>query len=443
MSIDLPPGFSFGASTAAYQIEGAVAEGGRGRSIWDTFCAEPSRIVDGSSGAEACDHYHRYAEEVALLKGLGVDGYRLSIAWPRIQPTGTGAPNAEGIAFYDRLLDELLGAGIDPMVTLYHWDLPQALEDDGGWLNRATAERFSEYAAICGERFGDRVRQWVPVNEPNVASLMGYALGMHAPGKTLMFDALPACHHLLLAHGLGTQALRGAGVGEIGCANNHAPMWPASDGDGDLAATGLFDDLWNNLFADPMLLGEWPEDLAPLMEPLAREGDLATINQPLDFYGVNYYNPYLVAAAAEGAELPFEYRDIEGYPTTDFGWPVVPDGLREQLVTLHRRYTDLPPVVITESGCAYNLGPDETGVVDDRARIDYLDSHLRAVADAIAEGVDVRGYFTWSIIDNFEWSEGYTQRFGLVHVDYDTQQRTPKKSYDWYRAYIAAAGQDR
>ena len=227
---NLPPDFTFGASTAAYQIEGAVTEGGRGTSIWDTFCAEPGRIVDGSSGAEACDHYHRYAEDVALLKGLGVQGYRFSIAWPRIQPEGSGRVNAEGLAFYDRLLDELLAAGIEPMATLYHWDLPQPLQDDrGGWLNRATAERFGEYAALCGMRFGDRVKRWVPVNEPNVAGLLGYALGRMAPGETLMFDALPAVHHLLLGHGRAVQALRAAGATEIGTATNHSPMWPASE----------------------------------------------------------------------------------------------------------------------------------------------------------------------------------------------------------------------
>lgn len=438
MTINLPQGFRFGASTASYQIEGAVDEGGRGPSIWDTFCAEPGRIVDGSSGAVACDHYHRYAEDVALLKGLGVDTYRLSVAWPRIQPTGSGPVNEEGVAFYDRLLDELLAAGIDPMVTLYHWDLPQMLEDTGGWLNRETTERFADFATICAERFGDRVTHWVPVNEPNVVSLLGHAMGMHAPGRTLMFDALPAAHHLLLGHGRATQALRAGSRGAIGCANNHAPMWAASDSDADLAATGLFDDLWNNLFADPMLTGAYPDDLAPFFAEQPG-GDLAVINQPLDFYGVNYYNPFRVAAAPEGSEMPFDYRDVEGYPTTDFGWPVVPDGLREQLVTLDTRYDDLPPVIITESGCAYNMGPDEAGVVDDQPRIDYLDSHVRAVADAIAEGVDVRGYCTWSLIDNFEWAEGYTQRFGLVHVDYETQKRTPKRSYDWYADLIRRA----
>jgi beta-glucosidase len=257
-----------------------------------------------------------------------------------------------------------------------------------------------------------------------------------------MFDALPAAHHVLLAHGKAVHALRAVGAKQIGCANNHAPMWPENDTPEALAATGVFDDLWNNLFADPMLTGEYPTGFAEQM-PAAKGGsvtdDLAVIGAPLDFYGVNYYNPFLVGAAPEGAEMPFEYRDIEGCPKTDFGWPVVPDGLREQLVHLRDRYPNLPPVVITESGCAYNMEPDAAGVVDDQPRIDYLDSHLRAVGDAIAEGVDVAGYYTWSLMDNFEWSEGYSQRFGLVHVDYDTQVRTPKRSYDWFRSVIAAS----
>ena len=433
---NLPADFSFGASTASYQIEGAVAEGGRGPSIWDTFCAQEGTIKDGSSGAEACDHYHRYAEDVALLKDLGVQGYRFSIAWPRIQPEGRGKPNADGLAFYDRLLDELLAAGIEPMATLYHWDLPQALQDDGdGWLNRETAERFGEYAALCGMRFGDRVKHWVPVNEPNVCGLLGYALGRFAPGQALMFDALPAVHHLLLGHGRAVQALRAARAAAVGTATNHSPMWPASDSEADVAATAMADTLWNHLFGDPILLGRYPEGFAELM-PGPIEEDLAAISAPLDFYGLNYYNPMLVAAPAEDDGLPFAYVDLEGYPTTDFNWPVVPDGFRECLVGLEERYPDLPPVYITENGCSYTMGPDADGVVDDQPRIDYLDGHLRAVGDAIAAGVDVRGYYQWSILDNFEWADGYTQRFGLVYVDYATQRRYPKRSYDWYRDTI-------
>jgi beta-glucosidase len=442
----LPAGFVFGTSTASYQIEGAASEDGRGTSIWDTFCAEPGRIVDGSSGAVACDHYHRYAEDVALMARLGAQGYRFSIAWPRIQPSGSGAVNADGLAFYDRLVDELLAHDIAPMATLYHWDLPQALEGAGGWMSRDTAERFGEYAALVAARLGDRVAHWVPVNEPNVASLLGYALGMHAPGKALMFGALPAAHHLLLGHGLAVSALRAAGAKAVGTANNHAPMWPASDSEGDRAAADLFDTVWNRIFADPILLGRYPDGFEELMGvstgstsggSTSGADDLALISQPLDFYGVNYYNPMCVAAPADPAsEMPFDQREITGYPRTDFGWPVVPDGLRELLVLLEERYPALPPVMITENGCSYGMGPDADGVVDDQSRIDYLDSHLRAVAAAIDQGVDVRGYYCWSLMDNFEWTEGYTQRFGLVHVDYETQARTPKRSFDWYAETI-------
>jgi len=433
----LPEGFVFGTSTASYQIEGAVEEDGRGPSIWDTFCSEPGRINDGSSGAVACDHYHRYPEDVALMARLGVQGYRFSIAWPRVQPTGSGAVNAEGLAFYDRLVDDLLAHDVAPMATLYHWDLPQALEDAGGWMSRDTAERFAEYAAIVADRLADRVAHWVPVNEPNVAALLGYALGMHAPGKALMFGALPAAHHLLLGHGLATRALRAAGAKAVGTATNHAPMWPASDSEGDVAAADLFDTVWNRIFADPVLLGRYPDGFGELMG--AADGDLEVIGQPLDFYGVNYYNPMCVAAPADpDSEMPFDQREIPGYPKTDFGWPVVPDGLRELLVLMHRRYPAMPPVMITENGCSYGTGPDAHGVVDDQARIDYLDGHLRAVAAAVEEGVDVRGYYCWSLMDNFEWTEGYTQRFGLVHVDYETQVRTPKRSFDWYADLVRA-----
>ena len=443
----LPDGFVFGASTASYQVEGAVDEDGRGPSVWDRFCAEPGRIADGSSGAVACDHYHRYPEDVALMKGLGLDAYRFSISWSRIQPEGRGRANAAGLAFYDRLLDELLESGIAPMATLFHWDLPQPLEDDGGWLNRETAERFAEYATLVGMRFADRVAHWVPVNEPNVVTMLGYATGIHAPGRRLMFGALPVAHHLLLGHGLAADALRSAGATSIGCANNHMPVWPATEAPDDHAAADLYDVLWNRVFSEPMLRGRYPEGFAELMPGPVAE-DLATIAAPLDFYGVNYYNPMRIAGPgtdlpsvdlvpAEG--LPFVPVAIEGYPVTGFGWPVVPDGLREVLVQLRDEYRGaLPPVFVTESGCAYDDEPDPSGAVHDPERIAYLDAHLGAVAQAVAAGVDVRGYFTWSLIDNFEWAEGYTKRFGLVHVDYATQRRTPKDSFGWYRDRIAA-----
>ena len=439
---ELPPGFRFGTSTAAYQIEGAVTEDGRGPSVWDTFAAQPGRIIDGSTGAVACDHYHRVEEDVALMQRLGIGGYRFSIAWPRIQPTGRGKPEERGLAFYDRLIDTLLEADVQPMATLFHWDLPQALEDDGGWLNRATVEAFAEYAALVGERFADRVEHWIPVNEPNVVTMLGYAVGRHAPGRTLLFDALPVAHHLLLAHGRATIALRQAGATSVGCANNHAPIWPASDEPADVGASKLFDALWNGMFLEPMLLGRYPADLAPLIEDDVEPGDLATIRQPLDFYGVNYYNPIKIAAAGDDAPMPFEARELVGYPTTDLGWPVVPDALREWLIMFRARYrAALPPIMITESGCSYNVGPDVDGVVDDQPRIDYHDAHLQAVAAAVSIGVDVRGYYAWSLVDNFEWAEGYTQRFGLVHVDYDTQVRTPKRSFEWYAGLIAAQPQ--
>ncbi len=432
----LPAGFQFGTSTASFQIEGAATEDGRGPSVWDTFCAEPGRIRDGSDGSVACDHYHRYVEDVALMRRLGADTYRLSLAWPRIQPSGTGALNPAGLDFYDRLVDELVGAGIAPNVTLFHWDLPQPLQDAGGWLERATAERFAEYAAHCVERLGDRVAMWAPVNEPNVVTLMGHAQGEHAPGLELGFDALPVAHHLNLAHGLAVQALRAGGARQVGAATNHHPIWAASQEEADRGAAELFDALWNRIFADPMLLGRYPELLAEAFP--VRDGDLETISAPLDFYGFNYYNPMLVGAAPEGAAIPFELREIGGYPTTDFGWPVIPDGLREVIGQLVDRYPGIPPLHVTENGCSYAVGPDADGAVDDQARIDYYDAHLRAVADAIADGADVRGYYAWSLLDNFEWAEGYTQRFGLVHVDYETLVRTPKRSFEWYAATITA-----
>jgi beta-glucosidase len=443
----LPRDFVLGAATAAYQVEGAVDEDGRGRSVWDTFCAEPGRIADGSSGAVACDHYHRYTDDVALMRGLGLDAYRFSIAWPRIQPAGTGRANPAGLAFYDRLVDELLAAGITPMATLFHWDLPQPLEDDGGWLNRATAERFAEYATLVGLRLGDRVAHWVPVNEPNVVTMLGYGLGVHAPGKRLLLDALPAAHHLLLGHGRAVQALRAAGARSIGTATNHTPVWSATDSIADKEAAAAYGTLWNRLFSDPVLRGSYPDGFAGLM-PGPVDEDLATIRSALDFYGVNYYNPTRVAAPStpapegsltSGADLPFALLPVEGYPITDSGWPVVPEGLRDLLVMMDHEYGGLlPPIVVTENGCAYDDAPGPDGRVADRRRIDYLDRHLRAVGQAIEAGVDVRGYFAWSLLDNFEWAEGYTKRFGLVHVDYETQARTPKDSYHWYAGTIAA-----
>ena len=430
-----PAGFLWGVSTSAHQIEGAVDE--REPSVWDAFTAEPGRVKDGSTAAVACDHYHRYPEDVALLADLGVDAYRFSVSWPRVLSKG-------GLDFYDRLVDELGAAGVRPVPTLFHWDLPSEFQEAGGWLTRDTASRFTEYVSVVADRLGDRVQKWITINEPAEHTLFGHALGAHAPGKQLMFDALPAAHHQLLAHGLGVQALRAAGATDIGIANSHGPTWSASREQADVEAADFYDLLLNRLFADPLLLGEYPSGLGEMM-PGDVSADLKVISEPLDFYGVNYYAPTRVGAPQGAdiefggltipAELPFSVREIEDVPVTDFGWPVVPEGLTELLTTFHERYGDrLPPVVITENGCSYQG-------LDDQDRITYLDAHVRALHRAVEAGVDVRGYFVWSLLDNFEWAEGYARRFGLVHVDFEdtaTLKRTPKASYRWYQELLRA-----
>ncbi|WP_433475288.1 GH1 family beta-glucosidase [Spirillospora sp. CA-142024] len=429
----LPEGFRWGVATAAYQIEGAVKEDGRGPSTWDVFSHTPGRVRDGHTGDVACDHYHRWPEDVALMAGLGVDAYRFSIAWPRVQPSGNGPVNAKGLDFYDRLVDGLLDAGIAPAATLYHWDLPQPLEDAGGWMERDTAYRFAEFSYLAAERLADRVDMWITLNEPVVVMAYGYAFGVYAPGQALLLDALPTAHHQLLGHGLAVNALRSRGARQIGLTNHYSPAWAASPG--DQPAADAFDAFMNRLFTDPVLLGRYPDLMGDA--PFVRPEDLPVIASPIDFLGVNYYNPTRLTTPAEGP-LPFDIVDITDYPTTGMGWPIVPDALLSLLRTLDSRY-DLPPLYITENGCSFadEAGPD--GVVDDSSRIEFLDAHIEAMRTAIDEGVDIRGYFTWSLLDNFEWSEGYHPRFGLVHVDYGTQKRTPKKSYGWYRDLIASS----
>jgi beta-glucosidase len=436
-----PAGFRWGVATAAYQIEGAATEGGRGPSIWDTFSHEPGRISDGSTGDVACDHYHRYEGDVALMAELGVGAYRFSVAWPRIQPTGSGPVNAEGLAFYDRLVDALLARGIEPAVTLFHWDLPQALQDAGGWTNRDTAARFGEYAGLVAEALGDRVGLWITLNEPFIHLALGHVIGMHAPGLTGVEHILAVAHHQLLGHGLAAAAVRSGHPGaRVGIANNYTPVWavgadsqPGSATDEDRVAAFVYDSLHNRLFTDPLLLGRYPDGIEAIgdLDRVVLDGDLAVIAAPLDVLGVNYYNPTGISAPATVAEVPFELRQLTGFPVTGYGWPVVPDGLREMLTTLRERYPDgLPPIWVTENGCAY---PEPA---EDDARIGYLDGHLRAVRAAIDAGVDVGGYFVWSLLDNWEWADGFGQRFGLVHVDYATQVRTPKRSFAWYRDLI-------
>ncbi|MGH8870229.1 MAG: GH1 family beta-glucosidase [Actinomycetes bacterium] len=451
----MPEGFLWGAATASYQIEGAVDEDGRGPSIWDTFSATPGAVRHGDTGAIACDHYHRWETDLDLLTSLGLSAYRFSIAWPRVQPDGCGEVNQKGLDFYARLADGLRDRGIEPVATLYHWDLPLPLqEDSGGWASRETAERFAAYAALVHEALGDRITRWITLNEPWVSSFLGYGAGVHAPGVRDGAQALAAAHHLLLGHGLAVQALRaGRHSGEVGITLNLAPTEPAGPGPADVAASRRVDANQNRWFTDPLFLGSYPEDLlawydetVPGAMPEVRDGDMACIATPLDLLGVNYYFRQHVRAG--GAEAPREVLPSldarqdppDWLPRTAMAWPVEADGLRELLVRLHTDYDRLPPVYITENGCAYDDYVDPEGGVDDLERIDYLDGHLRAVAAAVAEGVDVRGYFAWSLLDNFEWAEGYAKRFGLHFVDYRTQRRIPKASAVWYRDVVARNG---
>ena len=456
----LPPGFVLGAATAALQIEGAAREGGRTDSTWDVFARRPGVILDGSTPEITADHAHRMAEDVALSRDLGVDGYRFSISWPRIQPDGRGPANPAGVALYDRLLDGLLEAGIRPMATLFHWDTPQPLEERGGWLRRDTAERFAEYAALAGEAFGDRVADWVTINEPTTVILDGYALGIHAPGRARVFRALPAAANLLRGHGLAVRALRDVPVrGRIGIVNVHSPVEPASDSRDDRRMAALLDHVHNRVVADPVLLGRAPAPPRDLPLPFRaalrllgriRRADLEAISEPLDFYGLNYYFPSRVAAgggddvsspdgqAEAMRDVPFHLVAQPEHPETGFGWPVVPDGLRRSLAELRDRYGErLPPIVITENGASYPDPDAVGGAVADPERTAAIAAHL-AVAARGVPGVEVEGFYVWSLLDNWEWAAGFTQAFGIVHVDFATGERTPKDSYRWLRALQGA-----
>ncbi|MBO3740602.1 GH1 family beta-glucosidase [Actinoplanes flavus] len=451
--ITFPEGFVWGAATASYQIEGAAREDGRGPSIWDTFSRTPGRVFAGHTGDVACDHYHRYAEDVALMADLGLASYRFSIAWPRVRPDGTGPVNVRGLDFYDRLTDELLSKGIDPVVTLYHWDLPQTLEDRGGWTNRETAEAFADYAEIVHRRLGDRVATWTTLNEPWCSAYLGYGSGIHAPGVQDPVAALTAVHHLNLAHGLATRALRAAGAKSISITLNPCAVAPLDpDSEADRAAAHLIDGLANRIFLDPLFKGHYPADvlahIARIADPVwIRDGDETIINAPIDVLGINYYTPAYVSAAP-GHPGPLDYPGSHGVrfrapvgPVTDMNWQIEPAALTRLLTRLHRDYPGVP-LMITENGAAYPDGPAENGEVHDLRRIEYVDSHLRACHDALAAGVDLRGYFAWSLMDNFEWAEGYAKRFGMVHVDYTTQQRVLKDSAKWYSEVIRRNGLD-
>jgi beta-glucosidase len=460
-AVAFPGGFRWGAATAAYQIEGAAHEDGRGPSIWDTFCRVPGAVAGGENGDVACDHYHRFRDDVNLMSELGLGAYRFSVAWPRVQPTGRGPANQAGLDFYRRLVDELLAYGIEPWLTLYHWDLPQALEDDGGWPERDTAMRFADYATLVHDALGDRVRHWITLNEPWCSSFLGYGSGAHAPGRQDGLAAVRAAHHLMLGHGRAVQALREADPGiDVGITLNLYAVSPAGESPADLDAARRIDGLANRFFLDPVLRGDYPADVVADLAGVTdfdhvQDGDLATIANPGTLLAINYYSRYVVAAPAAGDGTPPPHwrapscwpgsEDVRfvsrGIPVTAMGWEIDAPGLSETLLRVHRDYPALP-LFISENGAAYDdrVGPD--GEVDDADRLAYLDAHLRACRDAIEAGVPLRGYFAWSLMDNFEWAWGYDKRFGIVRVDYQTQQRTPKASAHWYAQVIRRNGMD-
>ncbi|MFJ4467811.1 GH1 family beta-glucosidase [Streptomyces sp. NPDC089424] len=453
-ALTFPPSFTWGTATAAYQIEGAAALDGRTPSIWDTFARTPGRVRNGDTGDIATDHYHRWREDVAIMADLGVGAYRFSLAWPRIQPTGRGPSVQKGLDFYRRLTDALLEKNIQPVATLYHWDLPQDLEDAGGWPERATAERFAAYAALAADALGDRVRTWITLNEPWCSAFLGYASGVHAPGRTDPVAALRAAHHLNLAHGKAVEALRASlpSLAQVAVTLNIHHVRPLSQDAEDVDAARRIDALANRVFTGPMLKGAYPEDLLRDTSRLTdwsfvKDGDLREICQPLDFLGVNYYTPTVVsggsAESSHGSDghgrsdhSPWPAADDVVFhmppgSTTAMGWAVDPTGLHDLLLGIQREFPRLP-LMITENGAAFDDYVDPSGEVNDPDRIDYLRGHLAAVHRAMEAGVDVRGYFLWSLLDNFEWGYGYSKRFGAVYVDYPTGRRIPKASARWY-----------
>jgi beta-glucosidase len=445
-----PDGFRWGAATASYQIEGAATADGRQPSIWDTFARTPGRVFRGHSGDVACDHYHRYPDDIKLMKELGIGTYRLSVAWPRIKPDGSGPVNPRGLDFYDRLVDELIANDIEPMITLYHWDLPQVLEDNGGWTNRDTAHYFADLAEATIARLGDRVTTWTTLNEPWCSAFLGYGSGDHAPGRVDARAAYQATHNLLLAHGLGVQALRAGGAREVSLTLNLTRVLPGDVASAaDAAAVKLIDGLQNRIWLDPVLRGQYPADMLALFDRFGaraaiHDGDLEIISSPIDLLGINYYQPALVGAQVGQPAHPM-YPGSEGVaflpqdlPVTFMDWPVDASGLGDLLVRLSRDYPEIP-LMVTENGASYDDRLEGDRVAD-TDRLAYFDSHLRAAHDAIERGADLRGYLAWSFLDNFEWAYGYDKRFGLVYVDYATQRRVPKDSAKWYSEVIRNNG---
>jgi beta-glucosidase len=440
--MSFPPGFKFGVASSAYQIEGAANEDGRGESIWDRYCRLPGRVANGETGDVACDHYHRYVEDLDLMAALGLKLYRFSISWPRLVPAGTGKPNQAGIDFYRRLCEGLCERGIAPMATLYHWDLPQAIQDEGGWANRDTALRFADYAATAFDALGDLVDSWITQNEPWVTAFEGHGFGTKAPGEQDWPTALRVAHHVLLSHGLALRAFRERSAGgRIGIALNLTPAYPLNGTLEDRAAAHLMDGFHNRWFLDPVLRGGYPADMVDELTArfgpfdAAQPGDLEAIGAPIDFLGVNYYFSMRVFADPGEPLLGVGVAPPVA-DTTSMGWEVTPDSLYELLVRLKREYRDIP-LVITENGAAFDDEAPTNGYVDDLRRKEYLRQHLESIRRAVAEGIDVRGYCAWSLLDNFEWQHGYSKRFGIVYVDYATLRRIPKASALWYRDLIA------
>ena len=430
--------FTWGVATSSYQIEGAAKEGGRGPSIWDTFSRVTGAIVNGDNGDIACDHYNRYTEDLDLIKWLGVNAYRFSIAWPRIFPNGTGSPNQSGIDFYDRLIDGALERGITPWPTLYHWDLPQALQDKGGWNNRECAQWFAEYAHLMAEKFGDRVKNWTTLNEPFCSAWLGYLFGVMAPGIKDLQTAINASHHLLLGHGLATQAIRSVNSDlRVGIVLNLTPAIPLHDSAADLAAAKLADGFDNRWYADPIFKGSYPKDI---VEGFGKEvpihsGDMQAISSPLDFLGINFYTRQTITSDESAKPLPYKPILVDGVERTAMGWEVHPQSLSDIIMRVHHEYAP-PEIYITENGSAWEDSMVD-GKIDDKSRVSYLERHLDAMLAAKSQGAPVLGYFAWSLMDNFEWAFGYSKRFGIVYVDYETQVRTVKASGHYYKERIS------
>jgi len=430
--------FIWGVSTSSYQIEGAASDDGRGPSIWDTYCRQPGCITSGETGDIACDHYHRYREDIALMQQLGIDAYRFSVAWSRVLPRGRGEVNEAGLGFYDRLIDTLIAADIEPWLCLYHWDLPQALGDLGGWTNRSCAQWFADYAGLVGHRFGDRVKRFATFNEPSVFTLFGFCFGGQPPGISDREMLLRAVHHINLAHGTAIDVLRGEVKGaSLGIIHNYQPCRPETNTPQNMAAAHTMDAYWNRAFPDPQLLGHYPHLVADAVTPYQIVGDHARICRPIDWFGLNHYSPNYVRADsgnALGVGFGSAPADVK---RTHMGWPIEPDAFRDTLVTVHKRYG--LPIYVLENGCSSADTINGAGEVVDQPRIEFLRAYTSAMFDAIAQGADVRGYFVWSLLDNFEWASGYGQRFGLAYVDYLTQRRIPKASFRWYSEQIRSS----